>query len=145
MPPGGVDRPSTAANERRVQIKTLFITASVCCVLALGGAAVAGERVTGDTLRNPRAGKTWDMAHVKQGPGLIYFAADGTVTLLRNGRTQVGKWWIDDQGEMRCHHFGGQPVCRHYESVGDGRYVSYNEQGGKEVDIHKVMDGNQLP
>jgi hypothetical protein len=122
-------------------IKTGLFTLS----LGMAATAGAGERVTGEALKNLHAGKTWDMAHVKQGPGLIYFAPDGAVTLVRSGQTQVGKWWIDDRGEMRCHQFGGKPVCRHYEAVGDGRYVSYNESGGKEVDIHKVMDGNQLP
>lgn len=122
-------------------IKIGFVALS----LGMATAGAAGERVTGEALKNLHTGKTWDMAHVRQGPGLIYFAPDGEVTLVRRGQTQVGKWWIDDRGEMRCHQFGKKPVCRNYEAVGDGRYVSYSESGDKEVDIHKVMDGKQLP
>lgn len=125
--------------------KHIIETGVLLLALGLASAAHAGERVTGEALKNLHVDKTWDMAHVKQGPGLIYFAPDGAVTLVRGGQTQAGKWWINDSGDMRCHQFGGKPICRAYESVGEGRYVSYNEQGGKEVDIHKVMDGNRLP
>lgn len=128
-----------------MQPKFIIKTGAFVLSLGLAAAAGAGERVTGEALKDLHTGKTWEMAHVKQGPGLIYFAPDGQVTLVRNGQAQVGKWWINEGGDMRCHQFGGKPVCRAYESVGEGRYVSYNEQGGKEVDIHKVMDGRQLP
>lgn len=125
----------------------MFAIRSIATFSALSiyaSATWSDEIITGEALKRLHVDKTWDMAHVKSGPGLIYFAPDGVVTLIRKGKTSVGKWWISDSGEMRCHDFG-KPSCRIYKSVGDGKYASFRESGEKEVDIYKIMDGNQLP
>lgn len=101
--------------------------------------------ITGEALRALHMDKTFEMTQVNQAPGRIYFSPDGTVTLIRSGRSRVGKWWIDDSGAIRCNQFGtGKPFCVSIKSVGDGKYVAFDEQGVKQIDIHKVMNGNAL-
>ena len=115
-------------------------------ILSLTCAASANERITGDALRALHVGKTWEMTHVKQGDGLIYFAPDGGLAMLRDGNTQTGKWWIDESRAMRCGQFEGKkPFCLGIESAGEGRYIAVDGNGTKQVDVHKIMDGNQIP
>jgi hypothetical protein len=121
----------------------LFMALTISC---LACTASANERITGDALRVLHADKTWEMTHVKQGDGLIYFAPDGALAMLRGGKTQTGKWWIDDVNGMRCGQWDGRkPFCLAIQSAGEGKYVAVDENGSRQVDVHKIMDGNQIP
>ena len=119
---------------------TIFLTTS-----GLVSAASPDAAITGEALKALHMDKTFEMTQVNQAPGRIYFSPDGTVTLIRSGQSRVGKWWIDDSGAIRCSQFGtGKPFCVSVKSVGNGKYVAFDEHGVKQVDIHKVMDGNAL-
>jgi hypothetical protein len=119
---------------------TIFLITS-----GLASAASPDAAITGEALKALHMDKTFEMTQVNQAPGRIYFSPDGTVTLIRSGQSRVGKWWIDDSGAIRCNQFGtGKPFCVSVKSVGNGKYVAFDEHGVKQVDIHKVMDGNTL-
>lgn len=118
----------------------------VLTMLSLTCAASASERITGDALRALHVDKTWEMTHVKQGDGLIYFAPDGALTMRRGGKTQTGKWFIDESKGIRCNQWdGGKPFCAAIQPAGEGKYVAVDENGTKQVDVHKIMEGNQIP
>ncbi len=119
---------------------TIFLITS-----GLASAASADEAITGEALKALHMDKTFEITQVNQAPGRIYFSPDGKVTRIRSGHTQMGKWWIDDSGAIRCNQWGsGKPFCVSVKSVGDGKYVAFDEQGVAQIDIHKVMDGNTL-
>lgn len=86
------------------------------------------------------------MTHVKRGDGLIYFAPDGALTMLRGGVTWTGKWWIDESRGMRCGQWDGRnPFCFAIQPAGEGKYEAVDGNGTKQVDVHKIMEGNQIP
>jgi hypothetical protein len=131
--------------ETDMKLASIIKPALLFIASILPAVACADEAITGEALKALHMDKTFEMTQVNQAPGRIYFSPDGKVTRIRSGHTQVGKWWIEDSGAIRCNQFGtGKPFCFSVKSVGDGKYVAFDEQGVKQVDIHKVMDGNTL-
>jgi hypothetical protein len=131
--------------ETDMKLASIIKPALLFIASILPAVACADEAITGEALKALHMDKTFEMTQVNQAPGRIYFSPDGTVTLIRSGRSRVGKWWIDDSGAIRCNQFGtGKPFCVSVKSAGNGKYVAFDEQGVAQIDIHKVMDGNAL-
>jgi hypothetical protein len=121
---------------------------AVCAFCLLTAPAFSGERMTNEELRAFYTGKTLTAVHHKNGPGKTYFGADGSAhSIADSGKERVGKWWIDEDKNMRCVRWDDakRDFCRYTERNADGTYSLIHPKSGKLlVEFTASVDGNQL-
>jgi hypothetical protein len=110
--------------------------------------AMAGERMSNDEMKVFYSGKTLTTIHFKNGLGKTYFGADGTAhSKSDDGKERIGKWWIDEEQNMRCVRWNSRDTdfCRYTEKNDDGTHTLIKPENGKRlVEFTGSADGNQL-
>ena len=127
------------------RMKAFGLAISGCLVAA---PALAGERMTNDEMRALYSGNTITVVHHKRGPGKAYFAADGRVkSISESGSKRVGRWWIDEERNMRCVRWDhkDKDFCRYTEKNDDGTFTLVKPENGKQL-VHylSVEEGDRL-
>lgn len=120
----------------------------VCMCSLFSIPAMAGERMTNEEMKAFYSGKTLTTIHFKNGPGKTYFGADGTAhSKSDSGKERIGKWWIDEEKNMRCVRWNNKnkDFCRYTEKNDDGTHSLIKPENGKRlVEFTGSADGNQL-
>ena len=123
-----------------------IVIACMCAVLATP--AVSGERMSNEEMKTFYSGKTLTAIHFKNGPGKTYFGADGKAHSMSDGGIErIGKWWIDEDRNMRCVRWNSKnkDFCRYTEKNDDGTHTLIRPEDGKRlVEFTGSADGNQL-
>lgn len=110
------------------------------------GSAVADEMLNAEEVKALFSGKTASWVHHKKGEtGTGYFAEDGKLTGLRNGKEKLQYGWnVNEDGEL-CIDKGSETNCRVIEKSGDEiRKIKVKPNGAR---IHIMtysdfVDGN---
>lgn len=90
-----------------------------------GGLAIDGK---------PNAG-VFDVTHANGRQVQVTVNADGTTSLLENGKTTTGTWTSTGPGNY-CDTYEGKSAC-YKEEIIDGVYTSTNEKDPKDVSTVK--------
>ncbi len=100
------------------------------------GSAFAGDRMTNQEMKKFYTGKTISAVHFKKGPGKTYYAKDGSArSLSKSGEKRVGKWWVDEDKNMRCIRWDhkNKDFCRYTEKNKDGTHTLVKPKNGKRL------------
>lgn len=117
-------------------------------VLFSVGIAHAGERLSGDELKEFYSDTTVSGVHFKLGPGKTYFSSDGSVhSKSESGNERIGKWWVDEGEGKRCVRWNNsnKDLCHYTERNADGTHaLLHGGNGERLVEIKSTQKGNQL-
>ena len=120
----------------------------VFAIVLLAGYVQAGERLTGDELRQFYTDTTLFNVHPKLGPGKTYFGPDGGVhSKSESGKERIGKWWIESGSDKRCIRWDNknEDFCHYTERNDNGTHTLVHGRDGKRlVEIKSTQKGNRL-
>ncbi|MET0049406.1 MAG: hypothetical protein ABW066_16640 [Sedimenticola sp.] len=120
-----------------MKIRTIAVSALLMFVSATG---YAGNSLSGDEIKEAWAGKTMVWKHMtKSRSGKSYFAADGSLIGVTNGKKREGKWHID--GNKVCVSWS---KCTTVQSDGNGGFYKVIKGSKKVVHITAVEEGNTI-
>ena len=129
--------------KQTLMIKSTLIAGLLTLTL---GPAFADEDLNADEVKALFSGKTVSWVHHKKGnTGTGYFAPDGKLTGLRNGKDKIKYGWtVNEEGEL-CIDKGSETNCRVIEKSGDEIRKIKVKPNGKRIHImtySDFVDGN---
>ena len=110
-------------------------------------AANAGERLNAAQIKEYLKDQTISGESVKHGPVKTYFGADGKVRSVSDDGERKGKWWVDEDFNLRCVKWEhkNKDSCHYVEKNEDGTHTLVHKRSGKRlVEMKTRQAGDHL-
>ena len=110
-------------------------------------AANAGERLNAAQLKEYFTDQTISGEHNKLGSVKTYYGADGKVRSVSDDGERKGKWWIDEDFNLRCIRWEhkNKNFCHYVEKNADGTHTVVHKRSGKRlVEMKTRQAGDHL-
>jgi|TARA_B100000315_G_scaffold251681_1_gene286956 hypothetical protein len=107
-------------------VKRIGIAIALVALVLLGVQRISSERkLTGDEIRETRAGHSFRFEADTGSTGVISYKADGTMTGRKvSGAADTGRWWVE--GDRYCQHWRNwrheERHCYHIYEIGEKQY-----------------------
>ena len=119
----------------------------VIIVMMFAVAANAGERLNAAQLKEYFTDQTISGESVKHGSVKTYYGADGKVRSVSDKGERKGKWWVDEDFNLRCIRWEhkNKNFCHYVEKNADGTHTLVHKRGGERlVEMKTRQAGDHL-